>query len=61
MICGSGSEAAEASSSFPRFRASCNVILALFHVTYIVCFHVRTVFMFQKIKNRETNKQTNCN
>ena len=46
------------SLSFPRFRASCNVILVLFHVTDIVCFYVKTAFAFQKMKHKQTNKQT---
>ena len=45
--------------NFPRFRASCNVILVLFHVKDIVCFYVKTVFMFQKTK-KQTNEQTIC-
>ena len=44
---------------FPRFRTSCNVILVLLHVTDIVCFYVKTVFMFQKTKNKQASKQTN--
>ena len=45
-------------NSFPRFRASCNFILVLFHVTDIVCFYVKPVFMSQKMKNKQTNKKT---
>ena len=44
----------EASSSFPRFRTSCTVVLVLFHVT--ACFYVKTVFMFQKMKNKQIKK-----
>ena len=47
------------SLSFPRFRASCNVILVLFHVTDMVCFYVKTIFVFQKMEHKQTNKQTN--
>ena len=47
------------SLSFPRSRASCNVILVLFHVTDIVCFYVKTAFAFQKMKHKQTNKQAN--
>ena len=42
--------------SFPRFDTSCNVTLVLFHVTDIVCFYVKTVFMFQKTKNKQIKK-----
>ena len=46
--------------SLPRFRTFCNVILVLFHVTDIVSFYVKTMFMFQKnklkkIKERRTH------
>ena len=47
-----------ASLSFPRFRASCNVILVLFHVTDIACFYVKTIFVFQKMEHKQTNEQT---
>ena len=43
------------SSSFPHFRTSCNVVLVLFHVTDVVCFYVKTLFMFQKTKNKQIN------
>ena len=43
--------------SFPRFGTSCNVTLVLFHVTDIVCFYVKTVFMFQKTKKKNKTKQ----
>ena len=47
----------EASSSDPRFGASCNVILVLFHMADVVGFYVKNAFMFQKTKNKQTNKQ----
>ena len=47
------------SLSFPHFRASYNVILVLFHVTDIVCFYVKTIFVFQNMEHKQTNKQTN--
>ena len=46
----------EASSSFPRFRASCNFILVLFHLTDIVYFYVKPVFTSQKTRNKQKNK-----
>ena len=55
MIFGSRSYDVEASTSFQHFRTSCNVILVLLHVTDIVLFYVKTVFMFQKTK--KINKQ----
>ena len=41
------------SVKLPAFPTSCNVILVLFHVTDIVCFYVKTVFMFQKTKIKQ--------
>ena len=43
--------------SFPRFRTFCNVILVLFHVTDIVSFYVKTMFMFQKNKLKKKQKK----
>ena len=42
--------------SFLRFRTSCNFILVLFHVTDIVCFYVKPVFISQNTKNKQTKQ-----
>ena len=42
--------------NFLRFRTSCNFILVLFHVTDIVCFYVKPVFISQNIKNKQTKQ-----
>ena len=53
MIFGSWWKAVEGSWSFSSIGSSCNVILILFHMTDIVCFYVKTVFMFHKTKNKQ--------
>ena len=45
--------------SFPRFRTFCNVILILVHVTDIVSFYVKTMFMFQKNKLKKSKRKKN--
>ena len=54
MMYGSRWQGVEAPSSFQHFCASCNVVLVLFHMTDIVCFYFKAVFIFQKTKNKQT-------